>query len=222
MLKAVVLWTGLGMQLCAQVHPSPLLLIHRDILRPGNEAAYREIEEDTARLLRSAAPITSERQAGFPNACLAAEPLTGPREVWFLTGWQSIADFQQVGDEYRQRGTDPLISALASNAKKKAALTAEPVSVFAHHRAELSGGEPWRVGRGRFLVIRITKEDGPLEGAVYESDDHARFVIAAAQSREDADAKAVRAGSDAKVFAVRPCWTRPAKEWVAADPAFWK
>jgi hypothetical protein len=81
----------------------------------------------------------------------------------------------------------------------------------ANFRAELSGGEH-----------RITKEDGPYGGAVYEVDDHTRYVIAAAPTREEADAKAGHMGSGAKVFAVRPYWTRPAKEWIAADPESWR
>jgi len=103
MLKALALLTGLSMELSAQPHPAPILLIHRDLLRPGNEAAYREIEEDTARLMREAGPLTSEQQVQFPNPYVAVEPLTGPREVWFLTGWNSTADYEKVGYEYSKK-----------------------------------------------------------------------------------------------------------------------
>ena len=48
MLRALVLLTGPSMELSAQVHPSPILLIHRDILKPGNEAAYREMRKISA------------------------------------------------------------------------------------------------------------------------------------------------------------------------------
>jgi len=71
-------------------------------------------------------------------------------------------------------------------------------------------------------VIIVTKLNGPFEGAVFETADHTRFVVTTAQTREDADAKALAAGPEAKVFAVRPYWTRPAREWVATDPAFWQ
>jgi hypothetical protein len=71
-------------------------------------------------------------------------------------------------------------------------------------------------------ILHLTKLSGPFEGAVFEAADHTRFVVIAARTREEADSKAIAAGSEAKVFAVRPYWTRPAKEWVSADPAFWQ
>jgi hypothetical protein len=205
-----------------QIHPPPILLIHRDLLKPGNEAAYREIEEDTARIMRDALPLTAEQEVQFPNSYLAAEPLNGPKEVWFFTGWNSMADYERVGDDYGSHAPAPLVAALERNSKKKAGLTLEPVSVFANYRQELSRGEPWSVGRGRFLVITVTNRSARFEGSVFETPDQMRFVVTAAQTHEDADSKAVAAGSEAKVFAVRPNWSRPAKEWVVADPAFWQ
>ena len=38
----------------------------------------------------------------------------------------------------------------------------------------------------------------------------------------DAEAKAAAAGPSTQVFAVRPKWSYPASEWVAADPEFWR
>ena len=222
MLKALALLIGLSMELSAQVQPSPILLIYRDLLKPGNEAAYREIEEDIARLMREAGPLTGEQQVQFPNSYLAVEPLTGPKEVWFLTAWNSEADYEQVGYEYSRKAPPPLAAALDSNSKKKAALTFEPIIVFANYRQDLSRGEQWTIGRGRFLVITVTKLSGPFEGAVFETADDTRFVVRAAQTRKEAEAKALAAGPEARVFAVRPYWTRPATEWVSSDPAFWQ
>jgi hypothetical protein len=221
-LKAVALLTGLGMQLSAQAYPAPILLVHREPLRPGSEAAYREVEGDTARLMRSALPLASEQLVQFPNAYLAAEPLTGPKEVWFFTGWGSMADYERVGDDYSRRAPASLVAALQANSKKKAALTLGSVSVFTNYRKDLSRGDPWRIGRGRFLVITVTKRDGPFDGTVFEAADGTRFVIVAARTQEVADRTAARTGSEARVFAVRPYWTRPATEWVFADPDFWQ
>jgi hypothetical protein len=134
------------MQLSAQVHPSSILLIRSDLLKPGNEAAYQAIEEDTACLLRDALRLTGERQVQFPNPYLAVEPLTGPREVWFLTGWNSMADYEHVGEEYCKDAPPSLVAALEPNAKTKAALTFRPVSVFADYRPDLSRGEQWSLG----------------------------------------------------------------------------
>jgi hypothetical protein len=221
MLNAIALLMGLGMQLATQVDPPPILLIHRELLKPENETAYRQIEEDTARLMRAASPLTGERQFQFPNAYLAAESVTGPKEVWFLTGWESMADYAHVAAEY-EKASASLVSALQANSKKKALLTLEAISVFANYRSDRSRGTPWNLGRGRFLVITITQRSGPFEGSVFETADHTYFVVTAAQTREEANSKAAAAGSEANVFAVRPYWTRPAREWVLADPAFWQ
>jgi hypothetical protein len=210
------------MGVSAQIHPPTILLIHRDRLKPGNEAAYRKIEEDTARIMRGALPLTAEQEVRFPSPYMAAELLNGPQEVWFFTGWNSMADYERVGDEYRRKAPAPLVAALERNSKKKASLTLEPVSVFANYRQDLSSGESWNVGRGRFLVITVTNRSARFEATVFETADQMRFVMIAAQTREDADSKAVAAGPEAKVFAVRPYWSRPAREWVAADRAFWQ
>jgi hypothetical protein len=49
-----------------------------------------------------------------------------------------------------------------------------------------------------------------------------RFAIMPAKSREEADALAAAAGPESIVFAVRSSLSFPAKEWVAADPSFWR
>jgi hypothetical protein len=110
-----------------------------------------------------------------------------------------MADYTQVGDDYRSKASTPLVAALERNAKAKASLTFEPISVFANYRQDLSRGEQWSVGRGRYLVITVTKRSGPFEGTVFETADHTRFVVMAARTREEADSKAVAAGPEAKV-----------------------
>jgi hypothetical protein len=210
------------MQVSAQVSPAPILLIHRDLLKPGSEVAYGQIEEDSARIMRNAVPLASEEHVQFPNSYLAVEALTGPKEVWFFSAWKSMADYEQVGDEYSKKATTPVVAALQSNSRKKAALVFEPVSVFARYRQDLSRGDQWSPGRGRLVVVTVTKRDGPLDGTVFEVADGTRFVVVAAQTRWEADSKAIVAGREARVFAVRPDWTRPAKEWVLADPEFWQ
>ena len=56
----------------------------------------------------------------------------------------------------------------------------------------------------RFLVIAVTKGNPNSDGTVFESQDGVRFVVTAAKTRTEADAKLSAAGPDAKIFAVRP------------------
>ena len=78
------------------------------------------------------------------------------------------------------------------------------------------------MGRGRFLVITVTKGNRRMDGTVFETADGTKFVLLPAKTRKEADTKAAALGSEARVFAVRPYWSMPAREWVAADPVFWQ
>lgn len=194
------------------VHPQPprILQIHRESLKPGSEVAYREIEEDTARL---------QVKLGCPHPYLAIESLSGSKEVWFFNGYDSAAEQKQMVDDYAQNTT--LLTALKRNSARKASLTGEPVSVFAKYRQDLSAGAPWVLGRGRFLVITVTRGISPGHGTVFEAEDGTQFVVMAAETRREADA-AAGANPQSKVFVVRPSWSFPSKEWIAADSRFWR
>ena len=202
---------GLAMHIFAQSPPPQILQIHRDLLKSGSDAAYRKIEQDIARVCV---------ELGFPHAYLGIEPLTGPKEVWFLNGWVSSAEQKQVADDYAKNA--PLVTALEANGKRKASLTLQTVNVFANYRQNLSRGAPWTMGLGRFLVITVTQGNRRIDGTVFETADGTKFILMPAQTRKEADAKAAVVGSEARVFAVRPYWSNPAREWVAADPAFWQ
>ncbi len=202
---------GLAMQIAAHPQPPQILQIHREALNPGSEAAYRENEEDTARICA---------ELGSPHAYLGIESLSGPKEVWFFNGYESAAEQKQVYDDYAKNAT--LMAALLKNSRRKASLTGEPVNVFANYRQDLSRGVPWILGRGRFLVIAVTKSTPRINGTVFEAGDGTRFIVLPAQSRKEADALAAAAGPESQVFAVRPAWSFPAKEWIAMDSVFWR
>ncbi len=78
------------------------------------------------------------------------------------------------------------------------------------------------MGLDRFVVITMTRSERKIDGTVFETPDGVRFIVTAAQTREEAERKAASAGPDTNLFAVRPYWGMPAKEWVAADPEFWR
>jgi hypothetical protein len=191
--------------------PPQLLQIHRERLKPGREAAYRAIEADTARICA---------EIGCPHPYLGIEALTGPTEVWFLNGYDSEADQKQVAEDYAQNTT--LLAALAKNSRQKARLTAKPVNDFASYRRDSSRGAPWIIGTGRFLVITVTRSKRRVGGTVFDASDGTRFIVTPAQTRHDADAAAALAGPESTIFAVRPFWSVPAKEWIAADPELWR
>ncbi len=215
---------GLAMQTAAPPQPPQILAIYREPLKPGSEAAYKEIEENAARICA---------ELGCPHPYLGIESLTGPKEVWFFNGYASPEELSEVLLAYANN--DKLLDALNENGKRKKKLTGKHLEAFTNYRPDLSRGAPWILGHGRFLVITVTKskDNTPVDGTVYEAKDHTRYIVTPFRTREEADAAALnsvrgssareaRAGeAEARVFAVRPFWSLPAKEWNDADPFFW-
>ena len=197
--------------LAAEVRSGMILQIYREPLKPGSEEAYRAIEEDTARACASLA---------CPHPHLAMESLTGPKEVWWLNTFESEAQRQQVTDDYK--ANRPLMAALERNSKRKASVTGTGENIFARYRSELSRGARWSLSGARFLVVTMTRSDRLPDGPVFEAPDGARFVLRAVATRDEATGMAQATGPETTAFAVRPYWGMPAREWIAADPEFWK
>lgn len=195
----------------AQERPPQNLLIHRDVLKSGVEMTYKAIEEDAARFCA---------ELKCPNFHLALESLREPKEVLWLTAYESEAEKQMIIDAYA--ANKPLTEALAGISKRREGLLSSDVDHFTAHRADLSRGDPWNPAGARFAVVTMTKRGDRVDGSVYEASDGTRFVLRAFKKRELADAAAAAGGTEARVFAVRPYWGLPAKEWIAADPEFWK
>ena len=195
----------------APERPPEMLQIVRESLNGGAEAAYRAIEEDAARICAD---------QGCPNAHLALESLTGPREVWWLTPYASESDRQRV---LRGYATNPaLMSALEEIPRRKRDLVGPPTDILATWRGDLGRETSWTLHGTRFLVVTVTKGDPAVAGAVFEAPDGTRFVFRAARTREEADRLAGEPSGDTTVLAVRPYLGMPAKDWIAADPEFWK
>jgi hypothetical protein len=202
----------------AQERPPQILEVYREFWKPGSIAASRKIEVE-------AAQICVELKC--PHPYLGLESLTGLKEAWFLNGFVSLADQTQVGEDYQKNPT--LMEALNKIlARKKPLSRADDINVFAHYQPSLSRGAPWSLGQGRFLVITVTKRDPAskrnlvIDGAAFETEDGTRFIVSPARTRREADARAATAGPETRVFAVRPYWSLPARDWVAMDSSFWK
>lgn len=192
-------------------HPPQILEVAREYLKPGSVEAIHKIEVDAAQICI---------RLKFPHRYLVLESLTGPKEFWYLNGFLSQADLDEVGREYE--GNKPLLSALAENLKRKAPyLAKESTNDFLNYRPELSAGPGWVMGHGRFLVTAWTKGPAATDGTVFEGPDGNRLLIRAARTRAEADSVAA-AAPGAYVFAIHPELGWPDQEWVTADPDFWQ
>jgi hypothetical protein len=200
------------MQLTTPAQPPALLQIVRESLKPCSEAAFNAIEEERARLSAT---------LGCPHPYLGAESLSGPKEAWWFNGYQSSTERQQVYDAYAKNTA--LMAAFQKSAEPKARLTlSPPIEVFVRYRPDRSEGEPWLLGRGRYLVITVTNRAAPVAGTAFEGTDGTRFVVRSAGTREAAEALNLSAGQETTVVAIRPSWSFPAPDWIAADPEFWR
>lgn len=188
----------------------PRLLIVRDTLVAGQEAVFEVIEREAAGYCAS---------LHCPNVHVAIESLSGPKEVWWLTPFIDEADKQRIIDAYAKNAA--LTAALAGITKRREGVVKTSVEVFTTHRADLSGGALWKIAGARFFIVTVTKGASALPGSVFETTDGTRYVVRLATTREAADDLARRAGAGTTVFAIRPYWGMPAKEWIADDPEFW-
>jgi hypothetical protein len=190
--------------------PPKILQIYRDFVKPGSEAAFRTVEEDAARMCA---------ELHYPHPHAAIESVTDPREVWWLNAFASETERQRVESDYANNR--PLTAALDTIGPRKKDLIGAPVDILANYRADLSHGEPWTLAGARFVVVTVTAEDPRIDASVYEGPDGTRFAFRPVRTAEQADVVAAAAGPGTMVFAVRPYWGMPAREWVAADPDFW-
>jgi hypothetical protein len=189
-----------------------MLQIVRESLRPGGEADYRAIEEDAARICAD---------LKCPNSHLAMESLTGEKEVWWLTPYESQSDRRRVAKGYA--GNPALMAALQEISRRKKGLVGPPTDILASYRPDLSRGASWKVGGTRFFVVTVTRGDSPVAGSVFEAPDGMRFVFRPSDTRRGADLLAAEADpKKTTTVAVRPYWGMPAREWIAADPEFWQ
>lgn len=211
MLKLLPLLLGLALPTSARAQAQRIVYIFRGFWKAGTEVALNRIEAEAARLCIA---------LGVPHPYLGIESLTGSKEVWYINGFASSDELAQVTEAYSRK--QELLAAMNRFTQQRAEFKSQPDGGGpATYRPELSRGGEWRMGQERFLVIAVTKGNPQSDGTVFESQDGVRFVVTAAKTRTEADAKLSAAGPDAKIFTVRPEFSMPAAEWVASDPSFW-
>ena len=187
-----------------------ILLIHRDTVKAGCEAAYKTIEKDAARCCA---------ELNCTHAHAAIEALNGTRQVWWLNQFASDEDKQRVADGFA--GNEPLMAALGGIRQRRQDVIEHDFEVWATYRADLSGA-PLAIAGARFFAVVVTNGDPPIPGAVFETAEGQRYVFRSTAMRDEAYRIAAAAGPHATIFAVRPYWGMPAAEWIGADPEFWK
>jgi hypothetical protein len=194
-----------------QVGTPQFLLIVREWLRSGSEAAYNanelQIAEASARL-------------NCPHPYLALVSVDSEREVWWLNAFASGEERDGVDAAYTRN--DQLMAALVPLGKRKQDFREAVSSIRTTYRPDVSSQAGLTIAGARFLVVSVTKGQGASSGSVFESADGDWYRIAAAPTRAVAEEIAEQFGSGAMILAVQPQWSVPAEAWMRADPEFWR
>ena len=190
LLSCFALTLGVAMKSMAQGRPPQILEVYRDYLKPNGVAANRKLEKSAEHLCRT---------LDFRHPYLTIEAVSAPAEMWYFNGFESQAEVEKLRREYTQN--TKLVAALNEIVQQKAPLKrAESTDEFVHYRPDLSRGDPWVIGHGRFLVIAFFDVDPPLRGTVFEMKDGKRMLVQTAQTSSAARILAASVGPTARVF----------------------
>lgn len=126
-MRRIILTIIASIPLAAQDPPSAFVFIYREQIKPGKIAAYTQIEEAAARFCA---------RANCPNPYLAISSITGPDEVWWINGFDSIDTMEKVWHDYA--ANREIKQELNSVAEKKADLAFPASTLLARFREEMS------------------------------------------------------------------------------------
>jgi len=189
--------------------PPSLLLVYRDAVPHTNAAEYDAIESGIAR---------SARELGCPHPYLGLRTISGESEVWFLNGFASLAEQEEVVRRYEANA--PLMAALTEGFRRKSGLLRALGQHLAFYRPEKSAASSWTLGRDPYLVIAVGDDARP-GGANFEAPDGLWFMVAGTPDAETALSRRATEGSSMRALEVRPAWSYPAPEWQRSNPQLW-
>ena len=191
----------------AQAGPPQLLQVVREPINAGDEAAYEEIESETAAACAA---------LKCPHPHLALETLAGQKEIWWFNFFESEAQRLQVTGAYERNR--PLMKVLTRNSKRKSSYTGEVTDKILRYRPDLGRGTYWDLLGARYVVVSFGNAAIDSGGPVFEGPDGAYFGVRFFRTLDDA--KRI-AGGSATMLGFRPAWGLPVQEWIDADRDFW-
>src|ERR1700744_1196216 len=121
--------------------PPAVLQIYRDQVKPSRMGEYSRIEGEAA---QACAPAST-----WPY--LTIQSVTGPQEVWFITGFDSYAVMEHSAESFARNAA--LIAELNRLQETKANLVADSRAGYAHYRDDLSGSSGLILPGARFFTV---------------------------------------------------------------------
>ena len=187
--------------------PPAVLQIYRDPVKPSKMAEYSRIEGEAAQ--------ACARASTWPY--LAIKSITGPQEVWFISGFDSYAAMERSADPFARNAA--LSAELNRLLEAKASLVAEPRAVYAHYRDDLSSNAGLVQPRTRFFTVTIVTV---RPGHEREYEEVHRTLKAVRQRAGTADNRVVYqivSGMPRNVYLIFSAHQSLQNAGVALDPA---
>jgi hypothetical protein len=130
--------------------PPPVLLIQRELVKPGKGPAHNEWESGWPRAFA---------QANWPHNYLAMTALSGNNEAWFLLGYPSFSAME------KEMGAMDANATLTNEMKRLGAGESDYLettsSIIAQYMPTLSHGGPINLAKMRYFeVLRFTMKPG--------------------------------------------------------------
>lgn len=156
--------------------PPDILQISTDPVKPGKLTEYIRVEKEAAQ--------ACARASTWPY--LAMQAITGPQEVWFVSGFDSYAAMEKSSEPFARNTA--LVSDLARLMEAKASLVSDPHTIFLRYREDLSRNTGLVRPQTRFFNTTVVKTH---PGHEREYEESLRLVRGARESAGTNDNRAV-------------------------------
>jgi hypothetical protein len=180
LLCALAAFVSLAIPLPAQLAPvwapPEILQIYRDPVKPGKLADYTKLENEAAH--------ACSRANTWPY--LTLQSVTGPQEVWFISGFDSYAAMEKSAEPFVRNAA--LAADLGRLMENKSSLVSDPQTVFLRYRDDLSRNVGMMRPHTRFFAVTMATVH---PGHEREYEESQRILRAARERSGAADDRVV-------------------------------
>jgi hypothetical protein len=175
---SILLLLSLAVSASAQQTPPPpeILQIYSDPVKPGKLAEYTRIENEAAR--------ACSRTNTWPY--LAMQAITGPQEVWFVSGFDSFAAMEKSAEPFVKNAS--LAADMTRLMEAKTNLVSDPHTIFLRYRDDLSRNDGLVRPQTRFFSVSVTKTH---PGHEHEYEESQRLIRGVRERAGAADNRVV-------------------------------
>jgi len=126
--------------------PPPILQIYREEVKPGKTAAHEKVEAGWPRAFAS---------VNSPTHYIAMTSVTGPNEAWFVSGFPSLAAWEQ--DQKNNDSNATLRAELSRLSQQDGELLNSVRSIAAAYRSELSYRPGINLATMRYFLVNTIR-----------------------------------------------------------------